>query len=241
MPFAHACVFLKHLHCFSLALQVCAALQQLAKRAPLPFASLGVAQLASFFTAALQYQFPADVGKRAAGKFTLAISCSPSQLYAVSCDYVLPCVNGHAAKHIANRVGIDGNGDGQGVLGSGRDLHHSVLMLIAAQYVFTSVMDELDMHPELKADVGIMLYSVSVSRLLLRVMKKESVALYIHMTEENVVFIPRDQASKTILKSWDCLNEVRHRTLGIETDTVAKEYPQVRDFVRELIQRVKGG
>ena len=80
MPFAHACVFLKHLHCFSLALQVCTA---------------------------LQYQFPADVGKRATGKFTLAITCSPSQLYAVSCDYVLPCVNGHAAKHIANRVGID--------------------------------------------------------------------------------------------------------------------------------------
>lgn len=68
MPFAHACVFLKHLHCFSLALQVCTALQQLAKRATLPFASLGVAQLASFFTAALQYQFPADVGKRATGK-----------------------------------------------------------------------------------------------------------------------------------------------------------------------------
>lgn len=107
MPFAHACVFLKHLHCFSLALQVCTALQQLAKRATLPFASLGVAQLASFFTAALQYQFPADVGKRATGKFTLAITCSPSQLYAVSCDYLLPCVNGHAAKHIANRVGID--------------------------------------------------------------------------------------------------------------------------------------
>ena len=94
MPFAHACVFLKHLHCVSLALQGCAALQQLAKRATLPFA-------------ALQYQFPADVGKRATGKFTLAITCSPSQLYAVSCDYVLPCVNGHAAKHIANRVGID--------------------------------------------------------------------------------------------------------------------------------------
>lgn len=53
------------------------------------------------------------------------------------------------------------------MLGSGRDLHYSVLMLIAAQYVFTSVMDELDIHPELKADVGIMLYSVSVSRLLL--------------------------------------------------------------------------
>ena len=95
-------MFLKHLHCFSLALQVCAALQQLAKRATLPFGSL-----ASFSTAALQYQFPADVGKRATGKFTLAITCSPSQLYAVSCDYVLPCVNGHAAKHIANRVGID--------------------------------------------------------------------------------------------------------------------------------------
>ena len=127
------------------------------------------------------------------------------------------------------------------MLGSGRDLHHSVLMLIAAQYVFTSVMDELDIHPELKADVGIMLYSVSVSRLLLRVMKKDSVALYIHMTEENVVFTPRDQASKTILKSWDCPNEVRRRSLGIDTDTVAKEYSQVRDFVRELIQRVKGG
>lgn len=109
------------------------------------------------------------------------------------------------------------------MLGSGRDLHYSVLMLIAAQYVFTSVMDELDIHPELKADVGIMLYSVSVSRLLLRVMKKESVALYIHMTEENVVFIPRDQASKTILKSWDCPNEVRRRSLGIDTDTVAKD------------------
>lgn len=106
MPFAYACTFLKHLHGFSAVLQVCAALRQLAQRPTWPtwpFGSLCGVQLASFFTAALQYQFPAD-GR----KYTLAISCSPSQMYAVSCDYTLPYVNCHAMKHITNMVEMDG-------------------------------------------------------------------------------------------------------------------------------------
>lgn len=114
-------------------------------------------------------------------------------------------------------------------------------MLIAAQFIFTSVMNELDLHPELKADAGVMLYSVSVSRLLLRVMKKEPLAVYLHMSEENVTFIPRDQQTKTILKTMDERTDVRHRNMNIDADTIVKEYSQVRAFVQELIQSVKGG
>lgn len=114
-------------------------------------------------------------------------------------------------------------------------------MLIAAQFLYTNVMKELDVHPELKTDVGVMLYSVSVSRMLLRVMKKESIGMYLHMSEENVTFIPRDQPSKTFLKTWDYPTAVMHRNMNIDADTVVKEYSQVHDFVRELIQNVKGG
>lgn len=102
VPFAYACTFMKYLHCFSVALQVCAALQQLAQKSSWPFGSVFGVQMASFFTATLQYQFPVDVRK-----FTLSISCLPSQMYAVSCDYQLPCVNCHAMKHISNMVEMD--------------------------------------------------------------------------------------------------------------------------------------
>ena len=119
-------------------------------------------------------------------------------------------------------------------------MKHTIVMLIAAQYVYESIMEELELYPELRENGTVVLHSVSVSRLLLRIVKKDTTAFYIHLGEQNVSFIPRDSSSKAFLHSWRFMAVVISRHMSIDSDTVPKEYAQIRAFVHELIQHKDG-